>query len=254
MDTPMETDLKDEANRLLDACDAAGLEVRILGGIAIQMALGDDRHPALARTSDDIDLITSRKFCSEFEALIEELGWEPEKQFNALNGAHRLLFRDPDDRSRKIDGFIDSFEMCHKLPLVDRFGSRRRTLSPADLLLTKLQIVELNDKDKNDCYALLLGFPVSAGDDPETISSGWIGELLGKDWGLNHTVELNLDRLNAHLPDLELGAGEKLTISSGIEELHAAIEKAPKSRGWKMRARIGERKKWYEDVEEIDRD
>ncbi len=250
----IENDLGAEANRLLDACEAAGIEARLLGGLAIQAAVGERMHPAFARTPGDIDLITTRDHCSEFEALLEREGWAPERQFNALNGARRLLFKDPADQERKIDGFIDAFEMCHKLPLVDRFAVTGRLLPPADLLLTKLQIIELNSKDRNDSYALLLGFPVSPEDGPEVISSTWIGELLGRDWGLNHTVGLNLDRLDDHLGDALIDDAAKVTISGNIATLREAIEAAPKSRGWKMRARIGERKRWYEEVEEVDRD
>lgn len=254
MSKTIEQNLGDEAGRILDACEAAGIEARLLGGLAIQQSLGADMDPAFARTPGDIDLITTRDHCSEFEALIEELGWDPERQFNALNGARRLLFKDPADPERKIDGFIDYFEMCHKLPLVERFEVRPRLLSPADLLLTKLQIIELNSKDRNDCYALLLGTPVSAGNEPDTISSSWIGELLGRDWGLNHTVELNFDRLESQLSETGLGEAAAGTIRERIASLREAIDAAPKSRGWKMRARIGERKKWYEEPEEIDRD
>jgi hypothetical protein len=35
--------------------------------------------------------------------------------------------------------------------------------------------------------------------------------------------------------------------------LRKAIEDEPKGRRWKMRARVGTRKQWYEDVEELDR-
>lgn len=254
MEEEMQQDLGAEAERILDACESSGIEARLLGGLAIQLALGDRINPAFVRTSDDIDLITSRKHSSEFEALLEELGWAPERQFNALNGARRLLFRDPNDPERKIDGFIDSFEMCHKLPLVGRFGIRDRVLSPADMLLTKLQIIELNRKDRNDSYALLLGFPVAPEDGPEVISSTWIADLLSGDWGLSHTFDLNLARLAAGAPETGLPPADLMTIEDRIATLKETIEAAPKSRGWKMRARIGERKKWYEEPEEIDRD
>ena len=254
MKNQIEPVLRDEAERILDACEEAGVEVRLLGGLAIQISLAERIDPAFARTPGDIDLIASREHCSRFESLIEELGWSPERQFNALNGARRFLFRDPGDPERKIDGFIDAFEMCHKLPLVDRFPTHTRLLSPADLLLTKLQIIELNSKDRNDCYALLVGFPVTAGDGPDVISAGWIAELLARDWGLNHTVELNLDRLTDQAAATGLGDAKLEGIYGAIETLRTAITEAPKSRGWKMRARIGERKKWYEEPEEVDRD
>ena len=33
----------------------------------------------------------------------------------------------------------------------------------------------------------------------------------------------------------------------------AIIEKEPKSVGWKLRARVGTKKQWYNDVEEVER-
>lgn len=247
-------DLKDEAERLVASCEAAGIEVRLLGGIAIQLVLGDRLHPEFDRTPADIDLITTKRHCGPFEDLIEEEGWAPERQFNALNGARRLLFKDPADESRQIDGFVDSFEMCHKLPLADRFAIGGRALPPADLLLTKLQIVELNRKDRGDAFALLLGFPVSGEDGPDSISSSWIAELASSDWGLHHTLELNFGRLVAALPETGLPEADRTTIEDRIAAITDAMEAAPKSRGWKMRARIGERKRWYEEPEEVDRD
>jgi hypothetical protein len=254
LDNRIEPDLKKEADRILNACGEARIEVRLLGGLAIQIALGERINPAFARTPGDIDLITSRKYCTEFEGLVGELGWEADRQFNALNGSRRLLFRDPEDPERKIDGFVDSFEMCHKLPLVDRISVHPRLLSPADLILTKLQIIELNKKDRNDCYALLLGFPVETGKEKDdAISIDWIAELLARDWGLNHTVEFNLNRLASQVEDTSLGSAELATIRNRIEFLREGISAAPKTISWKVRACIGERKKWYDEPEEVDR-
>lgn len=251
------SDLEEEAARILSELDARGVKVKLLGGIAIQLALGDRINPALKRECGDIDLFTTKFHCSEVEGLLEELGWEPDVQFNALNGARRLLFSDP-DTGRKIDGFIDDFEMCHKLPLNRRFELPGPTLSPADLLLTKLQIIELNAKDRGDCYALLLGFPITpepATDSEDTIQSidlEGITSLTGRDWGLQHTLELNFERLRGGLAESSLLDEDKAAIESSIDVIVAALEDAPKSRSWKLRARIGERKKWYDEPQEID--
>lgn len=245
-------DLKIEARRLLDAFAERGLEARLLGGIAIRMALGE-RFPAhLEREHHDIDLICAKRDGAEIEKTIAELGWEPRREFNALNGARRLLFEDP-PTGHSIDAFIETFEMCHRLPLADRLGVREDTLSPADLLLTKLQIVELNAKDRGDAYALLSGFPLagSNGNGGQVIDIDWIAELAGRDWGLYHTLELNFERLRAGLNEVELPADERERIATALDAIVAAMGRAPKTRGWKLRARIGERKRWYEEPEEI---
>jgi len=246
-------DLTVEARRLLDAFAERGLEARLLGGLAIRLALGERFPDHLKRNHDDIDLICSKRHGAEVERTLTELGWQPRREFNALNGARRLLFDDP-PTGHKIDAFVENFEMCHKLPLSSRLSLRPDTLSPADLLLTKLQIVELNAKDRSDAYALLSGFPVAQGGDgaAEAIDVEWITELTSRDWGLHHTLELNFERLRAGLDEVELEPGERERIGQAIDAIADAMERAPKSRGWKLRARIGERKRWYEEPEEID--
>jgi hypothetical protein len=244
-------DLSDEAERLLAEMSRRGLEVRLLGGIAVRRALADRYHPALLRPHDDIDLITTKSDGAGVESALVELGWEANREFNAINGARRLLFYDP-ATGHKIDGFVERFEMCHKLPLTERFDRCSGTLSPADLLLTKLQVVQLNSKDRGDCYALLLGFPVDHGTDDGAIDAGWIATLASSDWGLHHTITLNLQRLREGVVEPELDPAEQRRILDAIASIEAAMEAAPKSRSWKVRDRIGERKRWYEEPEEIE--
>ncbi len=249
MTPEIEADIQLEARRILDAVSAQGLEVKLLGGVAIRIALGERFPPVLAREYGDIDLFTTKQHCSGVETLLEELGWEPATQFNAINGSRRLLFSDPDS-GRKIDVFIDDFEMCHRLPLKKRFDLPGDTLDPADLLLTKLQIIELNAKDRGDAYAILSVFPVDEGG--AGIDAGWIAELTQKDWGLQHTLELNFGRLRDGLPESPLSEDEKSRVIAAIDRIEAAIDEAPKSRSWKLRDRIGERKRWYDEPEEVD--
>jgi hypothetical protein len=245
----IEADIQLEARRILDAVADRGLEAKLLGGVAIRIALGDRFPPVLAREYGDIDLFTTKRFCSGVESLLDELGWEPASQFNAINGSRRLLFSDPGS-DRKIDVFIDDFEMCHKLPLKKRFDLPGDTLDPADLLLTKLQIIELNAKDRGDAYAILTTFPTDGGS--EGIDLAWITELTAKDWGLQHTLELNFGRLRDGLAESPLGEEQRSRVDAAIDRIEAAMNEAPKSRSWKLRDRVGERKKWYDEPEEID--
>lgn len=250
MSGQVEANLIDEADRLVRALSERGLEVRLLGGIAIRLALAEQYPPALLRDHDDIDLITTKADGTNVESALTDLGWQPDRQFNAINGARRIIFHDA-ETGHKIDGFVERFEMCHSLPLTSRFDQCRDTLSPADLLLTKLQVVELNAKDRGDCYALLLGFPVVSESREKTIDASWIAELTASDWGLHHTLQLNFDRLLSGLDELDFSQAERTTIEGGISELTAAMDSARKSRAWKLRDRIGERKRWYDEPEEI---
>jgi hypothetical protein len=243
--------LDDECVELMADTDARGLRVRLLGGMAIRRLLGDRLHPAFRRPVNDIDVITTRKDSRALEELLAARGWEPEQSFNALNGARRLLFRDRASIAQ-VDVFVDAFEMCHALPLADRLDEPGPALPATELLTTKLQIVSLNAKDRSDLYALLLGCEVRDGDH-RALEPSVLGAMAGRDWGLFHTFELNFAHLRTAAGEVGLDATESGTVLDRIDRLEAALDAAPKTRGWKLRARIGERKRWYEDPEEVDR-
>jgi hypothetical protein len=142
--------------------------------------------------------------------------------------------------------------MCHTLQFGDRLDRLPYTLDPMDLLLSKLQIVELNEKDVDDCLRLLVTFPLAESDDPEAMDVRILRQLVGEDWGWWRTVTLNLERIRHVLAEGERPAiaGGKLDPLAQLDLLDTAAEQAPKTRGWRLRAKIGERKRWYEQPEE----
>jgi hypothetical protein len=243
--------LLDEGRQLVLEAERRGLAARLLGGIGIRLLLGSRFDPTFDRPLRDIDVIVRRRDARKLEELIAARGWEPARQFNALNGARRLLFADP-GTDAKIDVFVEVFEMCHTLPLAGSLDQPGPALPATDLLMTKLQIVELNEKDRDDCYALLCGSPV-ASDDALGIDPARIARLTAGDWGLHHTFELNLLRLKDHLGTRPLPHEGGNRISAAIDAITDAIAAEPKSRGWRLRARIGERKVWYDQPEEVER-
>lgn len=251
MTVAIEPDIDIEARRLLEEVAARDLSARLIGGMAVRLLAGDRLHPAYRRAIQDLDFVLARRDGRAMEALLSDAGYAPEDQFNALNGHRRLLFLD-EEHGRQIDVFVDSFAMCHTLPLAERLAARADTLPPADVLMTKLQIVHLNPKDAGDLYALLLSRGV-APDDDEAIDSARIAALTGNDWGLQRTFELNLERLREGLGDQPLDEHERAAVAGRIDALAAAMDDAPKSRRWRLRARVGERKRWYELPEEVDR-
>jgi hypothetical protein len=242
-------DVFEETMRLLAAAQQAGVRVRVLGGMAIVLHAGDLLHPAFRRQIRDIDLATPKREGRKVSDFLAGQGYTPNKTFNAMHGARRLLFYD-EPNSRQVDVFVGTFEMCHELPLEQRLELERLTLPLAELVLTKLQIVKLNKKDAYDLYSLLLTHEVSDHDD-EAINSAWIGQLCGRDWGLCHTVQINLERLRSEFDVPELGPPGLDTIRRRVQQLEEAIERAPKTGKWKLRARVGDRVRWYEDPEEV---
>lgn len=249
--TSIEADIHAEAVRLLGAIEADGVAARLIGGMAIRLLAAERLHPAFARPIQDLDFVLRKHDRRAFDALITTAGYLPQERFNALHGARRLLYDDP-VHVRQIDVFVDSFSMCHELPLAERITARAGTLPPADILMTKLQIVQLNEKDRGDLYALLLSQELANGDD-DAIDVERIVALTANDWGLQHTFELNLARLRDGLADQPLTAQEQDAIAERVGLLSQALEQAPKTRRWKLRSRVGERKRWYEEPEEVDR-
>lgn len=251
------SDLTEEAERLLTEVSAAAAPARLIGGMAIRLLLGSRLDPIFEREIGDLDFVCAADGGNALGQVLVDAGYLADQQFNALNGARRLLFLDP-GHGRQIDVFVGRFEMCHELPLAERIDVRSDTLPAAELLMTKLQIVELNRKDQRDAFALLDGAEVAEGDlapdGSPAIDAVRIASLTSQDWGLQRTFELNFERLRGSLDELELAAERRSAIGARIDRLATAIEDAPKSRKWKLRARIGERKQWYEEPEEVERD
>ncbi|HEY2601271.1 MAG TPA: hypothetical protein VGI67_06920 [Thermoleophilaceae bacterium] len=241
-------DIVAEADRVLDAAEAQGVMLRLIGGLAVH-AQAQPMPAALARTYGDIDAATVKGQNRPVSDLLTGLGYEPAQQFNALNGATRMLFHDRAN-DRKLDVFIDGFELNHSIPITARIDAEQRTIPLAELLLTKLQVVEFTDKDMRDTVALLVRHEVGAGDGG-TINGDVIAGLTAEDWGLWRTTELNLERLRESVGTLGLDDADRRLVLQRIDSLWERIEQEPKSRGWRIRARIGDRKRWYQVPDEV---
>jgi hypothetical protein len=220
----------------------------LIGGLAIRWLCPDLPHRSHpAQDLDFASLGSSRRELSDFLA---ELGYVADRNFNALYGNKQLYFQHP-ETGLAIDVMVDKLEMCHTLSFADSLTRLPYTLDPMHLLLSKLQIIELNEKDVDDCLRLLVTFPLADSDDPAAMDLRVFRSLLGNDWGWWKTVTLNLERIAAYV---DSGGGTDLTGSqdprAALAALAQAAEDAPKSRRWKMRARVGERKRWYETPQE----
>jgi len=151
---------------------------------------------------------------------------------------------------RQLDLFVDTFEMCHKIPIAARLELDPVTVPLAELLLTKLQIVRLNDKDLKDTVALLLEHEISDGD-VDTVNASYIANLCARDWGLWRTCTLSIERAGAMLERLDVSVEERTLVRERLGVLGSRIEAEPKSQRWKLRSRIGERIRWYQEPEEV---
>ena len=237
-------DIVTEGRRVLAAAREAGLTVRLLGGVAVHVR-SRGLPPALTREYKDLDFATTKKSSGDLQKLLRDLGYEPHVGFNAMNGKERLLFYD-NPNERQVDVFVSSFRMCHEIPLEKRLDVDEHTVPLAELLLTKLQIIELNEKDVRDTVALLLEHEVT--DDDAGVNASHIAELCASDWGLWRTISHNLTTLRERVGGYDV---DHATVSERVTIILEHIEATPKSRSWRMRAKIGERKRWYELPEEV---
>jgi hypothetical protein len=242
-------DIVSEGQRLLGMASAQGVPLRLLGGVAVRMK-APSVPPSLDRAYKDIDFAVTKKGGGGADKLLKQAGYEPHVAFNAMHAKERGLYYD-EANGRQVDLFIQSFRMCHEIPLGDRLEVESDTVPLAELMLTKLQIIEVNEKDIRDTVLLFHGHPIADHDDA-AVNGAHIAKLCAEDWGLWRTITANLERCRGHVADYELPADDRERIEGRFDELLQRIEDEPKSRGWRRRAKVGERKRWYELPEEVE--
>jgi hypothetical protein len=244
--------LAEEGPRLVRVAGDAGLVLRLFGGVAIWHRSAAATRAALGRDYADLDFVAHRKGSRELRALLEREGYAPERTFNAAHGDRRLLYHAPDG-SFHIDVFLDRFEMSHTLEFTNRLALEEPALPAADLLLAKLQVAEINRKDLTDAAMLLLDHELGDGDGPGRLGGRRLEEACGGDWGLFTTVTDNLATLDELAPSLPLTPERIDALTARSAGLRGRLEEAPKTRAWRMRAKVGRRRRWYEVPEEVHR-
>jgi hypothetical protein len=247
--TSIEVDIAAEARRVVIEAEAANITLRVLGGVAIQLHNPGAVPRGLARPYRDIDFVTVRKGGRAAARFLTDLGYAANERFNAMNGATRLVFYD-DDHNRQIDVFVGEFHMCHAIPIADRLHLEPETVPLAELLLTKLQILHLNEKDLLDIWALLYAHDVSEHDD-DAVNAAFVARALAADWGLWRTSRQTVETARARLETASLDDEGRALLRSRLERLWDRVEAEPKGLRWKSRAKIGDRTKWYDEPEEI---
>lgn len=242
-----------EADELIRISAQRALTVRLAGSLAVRAHCPAHASllPALGRRPyRDIDLIAYWKDKRQVAALFEERGYvlDPAVRQAHEFGVKRFVYSRPDSHL-KVDVFCDDLVMAHTIPFAGRLELDAPAITVTDLLLTKLQIHEFTENDLIDCIVLL------AEHEPgDTIDSDYIAGIMRKDWGFCHSTQLNLASISAALPRLSaLPAGAAATVRRRAAALRDEIDSAPKTQKWKMRARLGDRVRWYEEVEEVNR-
>jgi hypothetical protein len=245
----IEADIAAEARRLVRVAGEEGIAMRLLGGLAIQVQAQGWSPPGSVRAYADIDFAIEHRKRGKVGALFERQGYRAKEPFNSFNPS-RLVFYDP-FHGRHVDLFVDVFEMCHRIVFAHRLDVDPLTVPTAELLLTKLQIVELNRKDVHDIVSLLRTQQIGESDS-DGINGRRIAELLAGDWGLWRTATETLARLPRAAAALELPERDRAIVERRAQALTARIAAEPKSVSWRVRSRVGDRRKWYLEPEEIE--
>lgn len=241
--------MEDEVRRVVDTGRDRDVHIRVIGGVAVKLHCPSAEHRSMARTYGDVDFIGYQTERKEVARLMEDLGYQPNRRFNALQGHRRLLFDNP-DLGYDADIFLDVFTMCHELNLVGRLERDMYTVPIEELLLSKLQVIQLNEKDIKDACAVLCDHEIAEADSTEVIDPGFVASLCADDWGWYKTLTTNIEKVSDLCGGLLEPEQEKVVVER-LGQLRAAIEDAPKSMKWKMRARIGEKKRWYDLPEDV---
>ena len=242
-----------ELKRIIKASDEAGILLRVIGSLAFQMHCSEYGYiqEAMGRAYTDIDFAAYRKQTKEIKELMDGLGYTENREVFIMSEGERSIFDKP-DTGLHVDVFYEKLDFCHVIRWEGRLEVDSPTIPLAEMLLEKMQIVQINEKDVIDTIMLLLEHPL--GDiDKETINIKYIAELCSSDWGLWRTTTMNLDKVRQLAHGYEqLKDGQKAHVEGQVVSALERIESEPKSLAWRLRARVGDRVKWYKEVDEVD--
>jgi hypothetical protein len=241
-----------ELRRILMASDEAGLSLRVIGSLAFQMHCPQHGflQAAMGRAYTDIDFAAYKKHAKEIKALMAGLGYVEDREIFIVSEGDRSIFNHTES-DLHVDVFYDKLDFSHLISWNGRLESDNPTIPLAELVLEKMQIVKINEKDVIDTIMLLLEHPLGDSDH-ETINVARVAELCGKDWGLWRTTTMNLDKVSQLAQGYpQLSGEQKAHVAGQVKAVLGRIEAEPKSMAWRLRARVGDRVKWYKDVDEV---
>jgi len=262
-----------EAEKLVEDAKKKDIILRIMGGLGIAMHSLEFRDFAvkLGRTGagvvkgqeyTDIDFMSYGKQRNKVKEFFGKFGYAKRKATLSSAASNRQIYYHPKGWFY-IDVFFDKLVVAnHPIDFKRRLKLDYPTITLTDMLLEKIQMWEaFSAKDLKDCLLLLKVHNVKDKDEKESIDASYIAKLLSQDWGFWHTATTNLQKLRKFITEIdklgpEIGVDPKQiekkdreVIAQRIETLLNIIDKQPKSFGWKMRSKVGTKKRWYEPVE-----
>ena len=267
-----EDEFVQEATRIVETANTQRVCGRIMGSLAAYIHSMDkpeviSTFKSLGRFGEgkpnftDLDLAAYSKQGRQIGQVFKQLGFRSDDMINGFFGERRLVYYHPAGAFH-VDVFLNKLEFSHTVEFGEKPGSGRLeldspTISLADLTLEKLQIHEINRKDLIDLAILFLGHDVSSNgvSDTDLVDGAYISEILCDDWGFYYDAITNLNKVKSFADGLtnegKLTHSHLTTVNRGIDKLVGLLESGPKTKKWEERARVGTKKPWYRQVEEV---
>lgn len=239
-----------EGKLVVDAAAQHGITLRMIGGAAVQHLCPSARSAAFERQLHDLDLVGLSSQSAAISDLLERLAYLPNRRFNTLHGHTRLSFLSATNRF-VVDVFLDQLMMCHNLDFRRRLHILDKTVSLTDLVLSKIQMIQIAVKDMRDVLCIFQDYPV-CNTDQEGINRDYIARVLGSDWGFWNTVRLNLTQVEQYARE-ELNPTDLRLALDRLQRVRRSLLTCPKTLRWRLRSVIGERMVWYDIPEELPR-
>ena len=240
--------LAEERGVVLRACGSVGLYYRLRhipeARAVYLLRDGTSRPTPLFK---DLDLASREKHSSKiYRLMVQELGYQEDRETNALFGMYRNVYFHP---KFSIDVFYDVLRFSHEISLKDRFPPGV-TLTPEDLVLSKLQIHTTTPRDLMDLAAATMGFPLPG------LDRDYLSQVLGDDWGFWYDADLNLRRSIDNVSKLPTHGNPAAAEIASRAERHLRefldfLAAIPKTRKWEKRKAKGTAEPWFEDVDEL---
>ena len=237
------------ATNLVDHAKDSGLILRLAGGLACWCHSPEAADLLSMRVApySDIDFAARMTDKDALTRLFASHGFHEDLRTATVPGLRRSLLKSP-ETDQLVDVSYDVLEYNHRIVLRDRITVDYPTLSPSDLLLQKLQIVEFTQKDCCDAMMLVIAHEVSE-QEGNCLNIKYLAELCSSDWGLWRTATGNLHALGLRLDEWPLAEARKRAAQKRLEALSYGLHTCQKSIGWKLRSLLGDRVPWYTAVD-----
>jgi hypothetical protein len=236
-----------ESKRIIDAARDVGATLRLIGGLGVRTHCNELKF--CDREHGDIDLAGLSRDSDKIIEILQSMGYRERRTVTFASGGNRLLFENT-QIGNHVDIFLDKLRMEHEINLKERLKTNEYTVSVSDLLLGKLIIYHLTEKDYRDIFTLLKDLEVGESDAENMLNLRYLASLCAKDWGLYVDVLTSIEKCKSFLPNYEMDKRDRENVEKKLNLLEKRIKTAPKSIRWRIRAFVGTKLPIRRNVEE----